>query len=153
MAESSISQQREHACVPRDHLPQLIQASGVLKKSWFSTCGPSGLFAVHGTPGQASHGQIVDAISISDRPAELEDRAVPGHWKCDLLAGSKNSHIATLVERHSRFVMLIKVPSKDTTTVVAALSRHVLKLPAPCGARSPGTGDMRWPRASQSIRM
>ena len=60
----------------------------------------------------------------------VEDRAIPGHWEGDLLAGSKNSHIATLVERHSRFVMLIKVPSKDTTTVVAALSKHVRKLPA-----------------------
>jgi IS30 family transposase len=61
---------------------------------------------------------------------EVEDRAIPGHWEGDLLAGSKNSHIATLVERHSRFTMLVKVPSKDTTTVVAALSKHVLKLPA-----------------------
>ncbi|MGF7183774.1 IS30 family transposase [Tunturiibacter psychrotolerans] len=73
--------------------------------------------------------QIIDAISISERPAEVEDRAVPGHWEGDLLAGSKNSHIATLVERHSRFVMLIKVPSKDITAVVAAQSKHVLKLP------------------------
>jgi IS30 family transposase len=70
------------------------------------------------------------AISISERPAEVEDRAIPGHWEGDLLASSKNSHIATLVERHSRFVRLIKVPSKDTTTVVAALSKHVLTLPA-----------------------
>jgi IS30 family transposase len=62
-----------------------------------------------------------DAISISERPAEVEDRAIPGHWEGDLLAGSKNSHIATLVERHSRFTMLLKVPSKDTETVVAAL--------------------------------
>jgi len=75
-------------------------------------------------------GQIVDAISIRQRPAEVEDRAIPGHWEGDLLAGSKNSHIATLVERHSRFTRLLKVPSKDTTTVVAALSKHVLKLPA-----------------------
>jgi IS30 family transposase len=75
-------------------------------------------------------GQIVDAISIRERPAEIEDRAVPGHWEGDLLGGTKNSHIATLVERHSRFVMLIKVPSKDTATVVAALTQHVGKLPA-----------------------
>jgi IS30 family transposase len=84
----------------------------------------------HSRAGGKSQGQIVDAISIRERPAEVEDRAIPGHWEGDLLAGSKNTHIATLVERHSRFVMLIKVPSKDTTTVVAALSKHVLKLPA-----------------------
>src|SRR6202142_2682506 len=75
-------------------------------------------------------GQIVEAISIRERPAEVEDRAIPGHWEGDLLAGTHNSHIATLVERHSRFVMLVKVPSKDTATVVAALSEHVRKLPA-----------------------
>ena len=77
-----------------------------------------------------SRGQIVDAISIGERPAEVEDRAVPGHWEGDLLSGSKNSHIVTLVERHSRFAMLIKVPSKDMEVVVAALSQHVRKLPA-----------------------
>ena len=70
------------------------------------------------------------AISIRERPAEVEDRAIPGHWEGDLLRGSGNSHIATLVERHSRFVMLIKVPSKETEAVVAALSQHVRKLPA-----------------------
>ena len=75
-------------------------------------------------------GQIVDAISIRERPAEIEDRAIPGHWEGDLIGGTKNSHIATLVERHSRFTMLVKVSSKDTATVVAALSRHVRKLPA-----------------------
>ena len=74
-------------------------------------------------------GQIVDAISIRERPAEIEDRAIPGHWEGDLIGGTKNSHIATLVERHSRFTMLIKVSSKDTATVVAALTQHVGKLP------------------------
>ncbi len=59
-------------------------------------------------------GQIVDAISIRERPAEIEDRAIPGHWEGDLIGGTNNSHIATLVERHSRFVALIKVTSKDT---------------------------------------
>ena len=77
-----------------------------------------------------SRGQIVDAISIRERPADVEDRAIPGHWEGDLLAGAKNSYIATLVERHSRFALLIKVPSKETGVVVAALSQHVCKLPA-----------------------
>jgi IS30 family transposase len=77
-----------------------------------------------------SRGQIVDAISIRERPAEAEDRAISGHWEGDLLAGGKNSYIATLVERHSRFLMLVKVPSKETEAVVAALREHVRKLPA-----------------------
>ena len=77
-----------------------------------------------------SQGKIVDAISIRERPAEVEDRAVPGHWEGDLLRGARNSHVATLVERHSRFCMLIKVPGKDTATAVAALSQHVQQLPA-----------------------
>jgi IS30 family transposase len=75
-------------------------------------------------------GQIVDAISIRERPAEVEDRAVPGHWEGDLLRGAGNSHVITLVERGSRFCMLIKVAGKDTATVVAALSQHVQQLPA-----------------------
>jgi IS30 family transposase len=82
--------------------------------------------SVHGH----SQGKIVDAISIRERPAEVEDRAIPGHWEGDLLRGARNSHVATLVERHSRFCMLVKVPGKDTATVVAALSQHVRQLPA-----------------------
>jgi IS30 family transposase len=82
--------------------------------------------SVHGH----SQGRIVEAISIRERPAEVEDRAIPGHWEGDLLRGARNSHVATLVERHSRFCMLVKVPSKDTATVVAALSQHVRQLPA-----------------------
>jgi IS30 family transposase len=77
-----------------------------------------------------SQGKIVDAISIRERPAEVEDRAVPGHWEGDLLRGAGNTHVATLVERRSRFCMLVKVPGKDTATVVGALSRHVRRLPA-----------------------
>ena len=82
--------------------------------------------SVHGH----SQGRIVDAVSIRERPAEVEDRAIPGHWEGDLLRGARNSHVATLVERHSRFCMLVKVPGKDTATVVAALSRQVRQLPA-----------------------
>ena len=77
-----------------------------------------------------SQGRIVDALSIRERPAEVADRAIPGHWEGDLLRGTRHSHVATLVERHSRFCMLVKVPGKDTATVVAALSQHVQQLPA-----------------------
>src|SRR5215472_14928319 len=82
--------------------------------------------SVHGH----AQGKIVDAVSICERPAEAEDRAIPGHWEGDLLGGARNSHVATLVERHSRFCMLVKVPGKDTATVVAALSQQVRELPA-----------------------
>ena len=75
-------------------------------------------------------GQILDAVSIRERPAEVEDRAVPGHWEGDLLSGSNNTHIATLFERRSRFTMLVKVPSSDSRTVARALSRQVRRLPA-----------------------
>jgi IS30 family transposase len=77
----------------------------------------------------AKQGQIVDAVSIRERPAEAEDRAVPGHWEGDLLEGSKGTQIATLVERHSRFVMLVRVPNKESATVVRALSKIVCRLP------------------------
>ena len=81
------------------------------------------------TKGQP-RGQIVDGLSIRERPAEIEDRAIPGHWEGDLITGSKNSHIATLVERHSRFTVLVKVDGKDTANVVSALTKQVKKLPA-----------------------
>src|ERR1700734_812969 len=108
-----------------------IQARGVLKKELMDHLRSKQRMrrSRHATPSGQSRGQIVDAISIRQRPAEVEDRAVPGHWEGDLLSGGKNSYIATLVERHSRFTMLIKVPSKQTEAVVAALSRQVRKLP------------------------
>jgi IS30 family transposase len=75
-------------------------------------------------------GAIADAVSIRERPAEVDDRAVPGHWEGDLLAGRANTRIATLVERHTRNVMLVKVDGKDTATAVDALTTHVQTLPA-----------------------
>jgi IS30 family transposase len=76
-----------------------------------------------------THGRIADAVSISERPAAVEDRAVPGHWKGDLLFGGRRSQIATLVERQTRYVMLVKVASNDTATVVNALIKNARKLP------------------------
>jgi IS30 family transposase len=81
-----------------------------------------------GNKGQG-RGQITDAVPISQRPAEVEDRAVPGHWEGDLIAGSGNSHVATLVERHSRYLMLVKVNGKDAQTVNRALKRRIRRLP------------------------
>jgi IS30 family transposase len=74
-------------------------------------------------------GRIIDALSIRERPAEAEDRAVPGHWEGDLLIGSVGSQVATLVERHTRYLMLVKVPSRQSADVVNALARQVRKLP------------------------
>jgi IS30 family transposase len=109
-----------------------IQARGALKKELMDHLRSKRRMrrSRHASEHGHSRGQIVDAISIRERPAEAEDRAIPGHWEGDLLAGGKNSYIATLVERHSRFLMLVKVPSKETEAVVAALSQHVRKLPA-----------------------
>ena len=81
------------------------------------------------TRGQG-RGQIVDAVSIRERPAEIEDRAVPGHWEGDLISGSHDTHIATLVERQSRFTMLVKLNGKGTQTVVKALIKQIGRLPA-----------------------
>jgi IS30 family transposase len=109
-----------------------IQARGVLKKELMDHLRSKRRMrrSRHATVSGQSRGQIVDAVSIRERPAEVEERAIPGHWEGDLLSGAKNSYIATLVERHSRFAMLIKVSSKETETVVAALSQQVRKLPA-----------------------
>ena len=80
------------------------------------------------TVGQC-RGQLIDVASIRERPTEATDRAVPGHWEGDLLTGARNSHIATLVERHSRFVLLIRLAGKDPDNVVRALAKAVRTLP------------------------
>ena len=107
-----------------------IQTRGVLKKELMAHLRTARqMRQAKGGITKNGLGQIVDMVSIRDRPAEVADRAVPGHWEGDLLSGANNTHIATLVERHTRFAMLLKVPSKDTATVVAALAKHVRKLP------------------------
>ncbi len=108
-----------------------IQARGALKKQLLEhlrrTRGMRR--SRHYTQKTAIHGQIVDAVSISDRPACVEDRAVPGHWEGDLVFGSGNSQIATLVERQTRYVMLVKLDGKDSQSVVNALIKNARKLP------------------------
>ena len=109
-----------------------VQARGVLKKELVQHLRSKRTIrrSRQATQKGNDHGQIKDMISISERPASVEDRAVPGHWEGDLISGSKNSHIATLVERHTRYVMLVKVDNKETQTVVSALTKHAKKLPA-----------------------
>lgn len=109
-----------------------IQARGILKKELIGHLRSRRVMrrAKSATTSGQARGQIIDAISIRERPAEIEDRAIPGHWEGDLITGSKNTHIATLVERCSRFTMLVKVNGKDTASVVTALTKQVRKLPA-----------------------
>jgi IS30 family transposase len=108
-----------------------VQARGVLKKQLIEHLRSQRVLrrSRHATQKGFHRGQISNAISISQRPASVADRAVPGHWEGDLLCGSKNSFIVTLVERHSRYVMLAKIPNKNTETVVNALIKQARKLP------------------------
>ncbi len=108
-----------------------VQARGVLKKELMQHLRSKRTIrrSKHAKQKGDRRGQITDIVSISKRPAAVEDRAVPGHWEGDLLSGSKNSYIATLVERHTRYVMLAKVANKDTQTVVSALIKQAKKLP------------------------
>jgi IS30 family transposase len=108
-----------------------IQARGALKKELLEHLRRTRAMrrSRHHTQKTDNHGRIIDTVSISERPASVEDRAVPGHWEGDLLSGSGNSHIATLVERHTRYVMLVKIAGKDTETVVNALIKQAKKLP------------------------
>ena len=109
-----------------------VQARGVLKKELQQHLRSQRAIrrSKHASKRGDGRGQIKDAISISERPASVEDRAVPGHWEGDLIEGSKRSYIATLVERQSRYVMLVKVKNKDTESVVSALIKQSKKLPS-----------------------
>jgi IS30 family transposase len=108
-----------------------IQTRGALKRELIAHLRHAGAVrrprAASGK--SAGQGQIRDAVSIRERPAEAEDRAIPGHWEGDLLAGAQNTHVATLVERHSRFLLLVRVEGKDTRSVVGALTPQVVGLP------------------------
>ncbi|MBK6355679.1 MAG: IS30 family transposase [Betaproteobacteria bacterium] len=108
-----------------------IQARGVLKKELQQHLRRTRAMrrSRHHTQKTGDHGRIKDTVSISERPATAEDRAVPGHWEGDLLCGTSSSQIATLVERHSRYVMLVKIAGKDTETVINALIKNARKLP------------------------
>lgn len=108
-----------------------VQARGVLKKELMAYLrSPRSMRRpLHSSLKSSGLGHIKDMVSIRERPASVEDRAVPGHWEGDLIAGTKNSHIVTLVERHSRYVMMMKVANRDTQSVVAALIKHAHKLP------------------------
>src|SRR5471030_2214048 len=109
-----------------------VQARGVLKKELLGYLRSKRTIrrSRRADPNGDRRGQITDLVSISERPAAVEDRAVPGHWEGDLLSGSKNSYIATLVERHTRYVMLVKIANKDTQTVVSAIIKQAKKLPS-----------------------
>ena len=129
----SVHPHDESCCVSHETIYRslFIQARGALKKELLQhlrrTRGMRR--SRHHTQKTDIHGQIVDAVSISERPASVEDRAVPGHWEGDLLFGTSNSQIATLVERQTRYLMLVKVAAKDTETVVDALIKTTRKLP------------------------
>ena len=108
-----------------------IQARGALKKELLQYLRRTRVMrrSRHHTQKTDDHGRTIGAVSISERPPSVEDRAVPGHWEGDLLCGNQSSQVATLVERHSRYVMLVKVASKDTETVINALIKNARKLP------------------------
>lgn len=107
-----------------------VQARGVFRKELTEHLRRSGYIRRARTLKATRPGRILDAISIKERPPEAEDRAVPGHWEGDLLAGGRSTHIATLVERRSRFVILVKIPSKESVSVAAALAKKIKRLPS-----------------------
>jgi IS30 family transposase len=108
-----------------------IQARGVLKKELLQYLRSKRVIrrSRHASLKRIGLGKITNTVSISERPASVEDRAVPGHWEGDLICGSGNSHIATLVERHSRYVMLAKIPKKSTKIVIDALIKQARSMP------------------------
>lgn len=121
-----------------------IQARGALKTELTAHLRRGrALRRSRNAPAVQVHRNITEAVSIRQRPAQAEDRAIPGHWEGDLLCGTPASQIATLVERKSRYVMLVKIPTKSTEVVVAALSKHVRGLPSQL------RGSLTWDRGSE----
>ncbi len=106
-----------------------VQSRGVLKKALQAQLRQRRTMRRPRAAAPKTGGYIVGAVSIRERPATVEDRAVPGHWEGDLIAGSRQSYVATLVERRSRYVCLVRVAGRTTRTVVQALTRHVRRLP------------------------
>jgi IS30 family transposase len=123
--------QTQHVSHETIYRSLFVQARGVLKKELFQHLRSKRSIRRSRRMDLPAdrRGKIANMVSIRDRPAAAEDRAVPGHWEGDLLSGSKNSYIATLVERHTRYVMLAKVDSKETQAVVCALIKQAKKLP------------------------
>jgi IS30 family transposase len=112
------------------YLSLFVQSRGVLKKALTAHLRQRRTYRRPKNAPAHPGGHIVDAVSIRERPATIEDRAIPGHWEGDLLVGAANSHVATLVERSSRYVLLIRLRGKETRHVVQALTRRVRRLPA-----------------------
>jgi IS30 family transposase len=106
-----------------------VQSRGVLKRHLVQHLRRQHHFRHARAARRPRPGQILEAVSIRQRPAEVDDRAVPGHWEGDLLEGARGTYVATLVERHSRYVMLVRLPNKETRTVVGALARRIRRLP------------------------
>ncbi|CAM8647405.1 Tra8 Transposase and inactivated derivatives, IS30 family [Burkholderiales bacterium] len=106
-----------------------IQAKGVFREELKKHLRTKRMFRHARTHRVSTRGQIADAISIRERPAEVEDRAIPGHWEGDLIIGANNTAIATVVERQSRFTVLCKLQNRKATSVVGALSEQMLRLP------------------------
>ena len=123
--------QRYHMSHETIYRTLYIQSRGALKKELLACLRSKRVIrrSKHSSQ-KTGPGKITDAVSISERPPSVEDRAIPGHWEGDLIAGTNNSYIATLVERHSRLVMLAKVNDKTTKTVIDALIKQARKLPA-----------------------
>jgi IS30 family transposase len=124
--QSDRSMQVSHETIYRS---LFIQARGALKKELMAHLRSGRQMRRTLKIAPSKRGQIVDAISIRERPAEIEDRAVPGHWEGDLIVGANCTYVATLVERRTRFVMLAKLHSKDSTSVVDALIKKMKQLP------------------------
>jgi len=146
---------RERSCRPEMNVSHetiykslFVQSRGVLNKELRQHLRTRRKLrrSQHASTRGQPRGQIIDAVTIRERPAEAADRAVPGHWEGDLLSGARNSHIATLVERRSRFTMLVHVDGKDTESVVTALIRQVRKLPSEL------RGTLTWDRGTELAR-